>query len=396
MIRARRLARLLLAAAVAAGGGLAATAARAADINVCMWGTINGPDALVNGMTYGFRDYLEYLNQSAGGIAGHPVRTVMLDGRYKLDEELKIYRRCVGEENAVLIGGWSTGAAKALREQINTDRVPYIADSHSSEVVDPVKLPFEFTAGPTYEQQMIIALRDLKARGGKTVIFMHADNEYGRAPVNVIRQSGIIEKMGLELADTIECRYDAQDVTPQMLRAKAKNPDLIYSPSSAPQVIVALRDAAKVGLPPTLFVGNIYAISPSIPAQLGAGAEGFRAIQGFARFGDDIPAMKEITAFGEKNKIEKRDMYYMKGWLKGHATAAAITAAIAKNGGQVPADLAAFRQSVRDQLEGLKGFDVGGIAPPLDYADHQGSQRARIAVIKGGEYIPGGEWIDAR
>lgn len=388
--------RTLLGCLLGLGLTLAAgTAAKAADITVCIWGTINGPDALVNGMAYGFRDYLEYLNQSAGGIAGHPVRTLLLDGRYKLDEELKIYRRCVGEENAVLIGGWSTGAAKALREPINTDKVPYIADSHSSEVVDPQKYPFEFTAGPTYEQQMIIALRDLKARGGKNVIFMHADNEYGRGPVNVIRQSGVVEKLGLQLVDTIEYRYDAQDVTGQLLRAKAKNPDLIYIQSSAPQVIVALRDAAKVGLPATLFVGNIYAISPAIPEQLGAAAEGFKAIQGFARYGDDVPAMNEIAAYGEKNKIEKQDMYFMKGWLKGHATAAAIGAAVAKNGGKVPDDIAAFRQAVRDALEATKGLDVGGITPPLDYADHQGSQRARIAVITNGQYVPGGDWIDA-
>lgn len=384
---------LLLAAAIGLG---AAPAARAADINVCLWGTINGPDALINGMTYGFRDYLEYLNQTAGGIAGQPVHTTMLDGRYKLDEELKIYRRCVGEENAVLVGGWSTGAAKALRDQINADRVPYIADSMSGEVVDPAKLPFEFIAGPTYEQQIVIALRDLKAHGGKNVIFLYADNEYGRGPVNVIRNSGIVEKLGLQLVDAIEYRYDAQDVTAQMLRAKAKNPDLIYIQSSAPQVIVALRDAAKVGLPANLFVGNIYAISPSIPQQLGAGAEGFRAIQGYARFGEAIPAQKEIDAFGQKNKIEKRDMYYMKGWLKGHATAAAIGAAIAKNGGKVPEDLAAFRVAVRDALEATKGLDVGGITPPLDYADHQGSERARIAVIKDGDYVPGGDWIDGR
>jgi branched-chain amino acid transport system permease protein len=42
-----------------------------AEITVCTWGTITGPDALVNGMTYGTRDYLEYLNQTKGGIAGN-------------------------------------------------------------------------------------------------------------------------------------------------------------------------------------------------------------------------------------------------------------------------------------------------------------------------------------
>ncbi len=44
----------------------ATTHANAAALNVCIWGTITGPDALVNGMSYGIRDYLEYLNQTTG------------------------------------------------------------------------------------------------------------------------------------------------------------------------------------------------------------------------------------------------------------------------------------------------------------------------------------------
>jgi len=81
--------------------------AAAADITVCMWGTIAGPDALVNGMAYGLRDYLEFLNQTKGGIAGNKVKLLLLDGRYKLDEELTNYRRCVDQEQAVLVNGWS-------------------------------------------------------------------------------------------------------------------------------------------------------------------------------------------------------------------------------------------------------------------------------------------------
>jgi branched-chain amino acid transport system substrate-binding protein len=47
-------------------------------------------------------------------------------------------------------------------------------------------------------------------------------------------------------------------------------------------------------------------------------------------------------------------------------------------------------------MEGLKGLDDGGITPPLDYSNHQGSTQARIAEIKGGKYVPVTDWIDAR
>jgi len=249
-------------------------------------------------------------------------------------------------------------------------------------------------AGPTYEQQLIIALRDLAAKGGKSVVIMHANNEYGRAPVDVVRKSGQIEKLGLKLADTIEFPYDTQHLTAQILRVKSINPDLVYVQASTPQVLVVLRDAAKVGLPAKLFMGNAYNLSPAIPEQLTKDAEGFRTIQIYSDCGSDIPAMKDITAFGAKNPIEKKDPYYMKGWYEGIAMAAAIRSAVKKAGG-VPGDIVVFRKSVRDEMEALQALDVGGITPPITYAGHQGTTQARISEIKDGKYVPVGDWIKA-
>ena len=375
--------------------GFASASVLAAEIKVCIWGTITGPDALVNGMSYGTRDYFEYLNETKGGIAGNKITPLMLDGRYKLDEELKIYRRCVDQEKAVVINGWSTGAVKALREQINSDGVTFITESFSAEVVDPVKLPYIFIAGPTYEQQIIIGLQDLKSKGGKKVVFMHGDNEYGRAPVTMVRKMDVIQKLGLQLVDTVEFPFDTQDVTAQLLRIKAKNPDLVYVQGSTPQMLVVLRDAAKVGLSAKLFMGNLYNISPAIPEQLGVSANGFRAIQAYADFGANVPAMKEIEAFRTKHEVTRQDVYYMKGWFKGKVIAAAIANSLKKSDGKPPADIKVFRKSVRDELEGLKGLDVGGITPPVDYANHQGSLRARIAEIKDGKYVATSDWIES-
>jgi branched-chain amino acid transport system substrate-binding protein len=47
-------------------------------------------------------------------------------------------------------------------------------------------------------------------------------------------------------------------------------------------------------------------------------------------------------------------------------------------------------------MEALKDLDDGGITPPLNYADHQGTTQARLAEIKNGTYVPVGEWIQAQ
>ena len=36
-----------------------------------------------------------------------------------------------------MINGWSTGASKALRDQIQEDSIPFISESFASEVLDP-------------------------------------------------------------------------------------------------------------------------------------------------------------------------------------------------------------------------------------------------------------------
>ena len=106
--------------------------------------------------------------------------------------------------------------------------------------------------------------------------------------------------------------------------------------------------------------------------------------------------MKEIETYAQKNEVEKKDIYFIKGWLKGKVIAAAIEKVIQKNNGQVPTDIKTFRKAVRDEMEALKDFDTGGITPPFNYADHQGSVQARVAEIKNGQYVAVGEWIDAQ
>jgi branched-chain amino acid transport system substrate-binding protein len=79
--------------------------------------------------------------------------------------------------------------------------------------------------------------------------------------------------------------------------------------------------------------------------------------------------------------------------MEGIATASAIEAAIAKNGGKVPGDVKAFRKSVRDEMENLKNVDDSGIT---NFVGHQGAAQARLALINDGKYVRLGDWINAQ
>ena len=365
----------------------------AGEIPVGIYGTLSGTDTDVNGMSYGPRDFLTYVNEKFGGVMGHKYVPILLDGKNAIPEEVKAFKRLVDVDRVVVINGWSTGGTKALRDQINTlVKVPFQAQSLSLDVCDPVKYPYIFLIGPTYEDQVIIALNWASQRKAKTVAFIHADIEYGRGPVRNAMEKKIPEKLGLKVLGDIEYLGASPDFTPQLLRLKELNPDYVYMQDSVNAAIKVLRDAAKVGFPASKIIANCYCFSHLIPETAGKGAEGFKAVQINCDWGEDIPMMKEILEFAKTHKIAKEDTYYTKGWVQGKIIHEVVTKVLKKTGGKIP-EISEFRKMVRDEWENMENFDTGGGTPPLTYKDHQGHAQARILEIKGGKYVPISGWI---
>jgi branched-chain amino acid transport system substrate-binding protein len=364
-----------------------------ADIPVGIYGTLTGTDTDVNGMSYGPRDYLTYVNEKLGGVMGHKYVPILLDGKNQIPEEVKVFKRLADVDNAVVINGWSTGGTKALRDQINTlVKIPFQTQTLSKDVLSPEKYPFIFLLGPTYEDQVIIALNWAKNKDAKTFAFLHADVEYGRGPVRNALEQKIPEKLGLKVLAELEYPGTAPDLSSQLLRIKELNPDYVYIQDSVNNTIKILRDAAKVGVPASKFIGNCYNFSHLI-SETGKSAEGFKALQINADWGEDVPIMKQILEFGKTHEIAKKDTYYVKGWVEGMIIHEAVSRVLKKTGGKIPKG-PEFRQMVRDEWENIKDFDTGGGTPPLNYKDHQGHTLARMLEIKeGGKYTPISEWI---
>jgi len=369
----------------------------AAEIPVGIYGTLTGSDSDVNGMSYGPRDFLTYVNEKFGGVMGHKYVPVLLDGKNTIPEEVKCFKRLSDVDKAVIINGWGTGGTKALRDQINNlVKIPFIAQTCSIDVNDPVKYPYIFQIGPTYEDQVIVGLNWASQKKAKTFAFIHADNEYGRAPVRNATEQKMPEKLGLKVLGDVEYPGASPDFTPQLLRIKEMNPDYIYIQDSVNNAIKVLRDAAKVGVPASKFIANCYDFSPLIPQTAGKNAEGFKALQINADWGEDIPAMKEILEFAKNHKIAKEDTYYVKGWVEGKLIHESIGRVLKKTGGKIPGDIAEFRNMVRAEFENLENFDTGGATPQLTYKNHLGHTQARIVEVKGGKYVPISGWIKTR
>ncbi len=368
----------------------------AGTIPVGIYGTLTGTDTDVNGMSYGPKNCLTYINEKFGGVMGHKYAPILLDGKNQIPEEVKVFKRLVDVEKVVVINGWSTGGTKALRDQINNIvKIVFQAQSFSQDIVDPVKYPYIFIQGPTYEQQVLLGITLAKKAGAKTFAFIHADIEYGRAPCRNAIEMKIPQKLGLKVLGEIEYIGAAPDVTPQLLRVKKLNPDYVWIQDSVNNTVKILRDAAKVGVPATKFIGNCYDFSHVIYDTLGKDAEGFKALKVNADWNEDIPMMDEIREFMKTHKVAKKDTYYMKGWVQGKVIHGVVSRVLKKTNGKIP-PTKEFRKMIRDEWEALVDFETAGGIPPLTYADHQGHQQARLLEIQGNKYVNISDWISLK
>ena len=363
-------------------------------------GDLSGPTSGLAEMAYSSRDYFNYLNEKKGGILGHEVDVLLVDGAEVIPIEVSNYKRIMTRHKPVYIFIWSTGGAKALRDPVNKiDRIPSIAESISEELVDTQGLPYSFVIGPTYEDQIRLALETFKKQGGKRVAVARCNLDWCVSPTDRVIKEGTIGRLGLELVETITWPARPTDLTSEVLRLKQANPDFIWLMDSVEGTVPFLRDLAKAGISPSKVIGIHWGRHPAVEAQLGKAADGFRTLEIFPDVDTLVkgghPVGKEIDEYQAAHKGRRgqlRTWYYVRGWVKAKLVTEAVERVI-KKAGAPPKDLAAFRKAVRDEFEGLSKFDVGAALPAINYRDHKGFVAARLVAVKNGKFEYASDWV---
>jgi branched-chain amino acid transport system substrate-binding protein len=123
-------------------------------------------------------------------------------------------------------------------------------------------------------------------------------------------------------------------------------------------------------------------------------AEGYNGLQ-FAGVGSDYPVLGEIRdMYKKKGKQPPKEMqstvFYNRGVVQAAVHVKAIENAIKKKGS---ADITG--EDVRDGMEAIKDFTLGGLVPPLEFTklDHEGGGWVRIFRAHNGKWMPQTEWF---
>ena len=333
----------------------------------------------------GEKAYFEHL-EAKGGIEGLNLKLVGKDYAYKIPEAQKIYQELRDKEKVSAVLGWGTGDTEALRQQIATDQLPYFSASYSESLKDIKTSPYNFLIAASYSDQGRTILKWIKENHkgeNPTVALLYNDSAFGRSPVEDIKAYG--KEIGVEVVDEQVIDVKATEAQSQLLNMKKKKPDYAIINQTWSATATILRDAKTLGID-TQFIGLNWASGEGVIVTAGKDiAEGYIGILSHAFPYEDFPGMVEVKEYlDSKGKtIDDINQKFIQGWSAAKIMVEGVKIAAEKN---PEGDITGAQ--IREGLETLNNFDLGGLAAPVTFTadNHTGTEQTRLGIIKDGKW----------
>lgn len=379
---------VLLAVALLAGGCGGGTPEGEGPIVIGGIIDLTGPTSDVGMPFYeGAKAYEEYLN-SLGGINGREVRLDFIDYAYNIERAKEAYNRLVKRTGVPAILGWGTGDTDALKGFVARDQIPYLSGSYAEYLVNIEEAPYNFVVAATYTDQARIALKWVKDNWPEDraprVAFVYNNTPFGTS--HLADAKAFAEELGFEVVEDQVVDLRALDATTQMLGLKNSRADFAIIQGTSNMTATILKDARKLGLD-TQFIGLNWAFDEKVIELAGAAAEGYIGVVPFAFPGDDVPGMADIKSYLESKGKSLKDINqkFIQGWV----SAKILFEGVRRAGDELTG------VNIRQGLESLRDFDLGGLAAPVTFTaqSHRGTEYSRLTQVVDGGVTYLTDWI---
>lgn len=319
--------------------------------------------------TDGAKLYLDAVN-ARGGVAGQKVELVSVDDKFDPKQTVELAKELIQRRGVVaLFLNRGTPHAQALLPLLAEFRVPLVAPSTGAMVLhDPVH-PWVFNVRATYQREAIKAVEHLHSIGLQRIAVLQTDDSFG-ADAALGAQRGLV-KVGLRAA--LDLRFarekpDVQDLAAQVIKADAQAVMVFGSSGNTAAIVTALRQAGSTAQVVTLSNNA----SEGFIKLLGTHAHGVIVTQVFPNERSVNHAM-----INEAVKLAKAKGLpgVSPAMLEGFAAAKVLVEGLRRAGANPSG------AKLRDALEGLNNFDLGGLKLNYSSSSHTGLDFADLSII---------------
>jgi branched-chain amino acid transport system substrate-binding protein len=334
----------------------------------------------------GQQDYLRYVNEVKGGVAGNKIEMILVDTAYKVPEAVAAVRKFAVQDNVDMIATWGAGEGLAAKPIIQKYQIPTINYSTSWEILEP---PIEYMYLPfgSYRMDCEAVLDYIRAihkgKDAPKVGLLTYNNAYGLSIHKPSREYAA--KQNVNIVAIEEFPPKTVDLTTELLRLQKSGAEYIFMQMLPATIITAFRSADRIGYDPPFF-GTWTSTDPDF-IKMGQGLIRDRLRIQFPGGlpSDNTPGMKILQDLWKRYKtVDKFDASYWEGVAVGMIMERAMIRANEKS-------KEITRETINRAMESFRQEDFGGLIPPVTYTptDHGASFQARIVQVKeDGSYKP--------
>lgn len=267
MIKSNSIRRLALALTTITVGALV----QAQTVKIGAMYSISGPASFLGAPEEKALRALADEANKKGGINGQKIEVVIYDTEGNTNKAAQHLRRLATSDDVhVVFGPSSSGESLAVKDLVNELKVPTLMHGGAEAITKPAT-PYVFNTPPTDRISISGLLAHMKKMGITSVGMLSAADGFGQSGKNILNE--IAPQYGIKVVAQEEFNRTDPDMTAQVLKVRAANPDSLLIWSALPGPVVILRAAQSAGFNKPIFT-SYGAGTNDLVAQAGGAAEG--------------------------------------------------------------------------------------------------------------------------
>ena len=325
--------------------------------------------ATVKEATDGAKLYIDSIN-AKGGVNGQQIELISLDDKFDPKLAAANARTLIADKGVVaLFMTRGTPHAELIIPILDELKVPLVGPSTGAMLLHAPVKKYVFNVRSTYQREAEKGIGLLAAIGITTIGVLHVDDTFGAD--GLVGITAGFEAAKLKPAFVGKYDRSKPDFTQFVSEVKRTSPQAVFVVGSGTAVTDALKAIRAVGSKAQMVTLSNNASGGFIKG-LGENARGTIVTQVFPNERSiSSPLVKEALTLAKAKNIAE----VSPAMLEGFAAAKVLVEGLRRAGAN------ANGEKLRNALEAIRGFDIGGMDISYSATDHTGLDFVDLSII---------------
>ncbi|AOF84545.1 periplasmic binding domain protein [Hydrogenophaga sp. RAC07] len=337
---------------------------------------IGNPSGITGSVAAGVKEnidgaklYFDAVN-ARGGVNGQKIDLVSVDDKFDPKVTVEVSRKLITEQKVLaLFLNRGTPHSQALLPMLAELKVPLVGPSTGAMVLHEPVNPWVFNVRATYQREAAKAIEHLASIGMTRIALLETDDSFGAdSAAGALKGFATVKQTPVLQEKFPRDKPDFTELAGRVAKSNAQAVMIIGSAGNASNGMKAIREAGSRAQLVTLSNNA----SEGFIKLLGEHARGVIVTQVFPNERSvAFPLIKEAQDLARAKGLDGVSPAMMEGF----AAAKVVTEGL-RRAGPNPTPVA-----LRDALEGIRNYDIGGLQISYSATDHTGLDFSDLSIV---------------